>query len=98
MLPVVKSPLRFINGATDADITDVGYPEGTIVGSTELFFVDYQNANLTPSSLGPLAGAGQNYDGMPELDLSGKRMRLIGSKIDIGCYEAYAAGTILILN
>ena len=98
VLPVVKSPLRFINGATDADITDVGYPEGTIVGSTELFFVDYQNANLTPSSLGPLAGAGQNYDGMPELDLSGKRMRLIGSKIDIGCYEAYAAGTILILN
>ncbi len=98
VLPVVKSPLRFINGATDADITDVGYPEGTIVGSTELFFVDYQNANLTPNSLGPLAGAGQNYDGMPELDLSGKQMRLIGSKIDIGCYEACAAGTILILN
>lgn len=97
-LPVVKSPARFINGATDADITDAGYPEGTIVGTTKQFFTNYEKGNFRPNSAGPLAGAGQNYDGMPELDLSGKQMRLIGSKIDIGCYEAYAAGTILIIN
>lgn len=97
-LPVVKSPARFINGATDADITDAGYPEGTIVGTAKQFFLNYENGNFRPNSAGPLAGAGQNYDGMAAFDLSGKQDRLIGLNIDIGCYEASAAGTILILN
>ncbi|MBQ2282482.1 MAG: LamG domain-containing protein [Kiritimatiellae bacterium] len=97
-LPVVKSPARFINGATDADITDAGYPEGTIVGTAKQFFINYEKGNFRPNSAGPLAGAGQNYDGMAAFDLSGKQDRLIGLNIDIGCYEASAAGTILILN
>ena len=97
-LPVVKSPARFINGATDADITDAGYPEGTIVGTAKQFFINYEKGNFRPNSAGPLAGAGQNYDGMAAFDLSGKQDRLIGLNIDVGCYEASAAGTILILN
>jgi hypothetical protein len=35
---------------------------------------------------------------MAAFDLSGKQPRRIGSLVDIGCYEANAAGTILILR
>ena len=34
----------------------------------------------------------------PACDLTGRQKRKIGSRVDIGCYEANAAGTILILK
>ena len=78
-------PANFLNGATDADIAELGFPEGTVIGTASSFFKDYANGNYTPA--GPLVNKGANYEGMSSVDLAG-RARLVGRKVDIGCYEA----------
>ena len=40
---------------------------------------------------------GVNYEGMAAVDLAGKA-RKVGSKIDIGCYEAPASHFVVILR
>jgi hypothetical protein len=89
--PVWGRPANFLNGATDADIAELGFPEGTVTGTAESFFKDYANGDYTPKAGGPLVGKGANYEGMASVDLAGNP-RKIGSKVDIGCYEGVASG------
>lgn len=89
---------NFANGALDGDITDKGFPEETIVGTKADFFTDYAAGNYRPNPFGPLVGAGANYDGMALYDLSGEYARLVGGKIDIGCYEGFPIGTVIFVK
>ena len=84
--PVWGRPANFLNGATDADIAELGFPEGTVTGTAAEFFKDYANGDYTPKAGGPLVGKGANYEGMAAVDLAGNP-RKVGSRIDIGCYE-----------
>ena len=88
---------NFINGAVDGDITDLGFPENTIVGTATEFFKNYAAKDYRPNENGPLVGKGVNYSPMAAVDLAGET-RLVGSRIDIGCYEAQPFGTILIVK
>ena len=86
---------NFANGATDADISGLNFPEGTITGTASSFFKDYANGDYTP--VGPLVNKGANYEGMASVDLAGKK-RLNGSKIDIGCYETSSSALMVVLR
>ena len=83
--PPSGSVTKFQNGAFDGDVT--GLPAGTVTGTAAEFFKDYANGDYTPKTGGPLVGKGANYEGMASVDLAGNP-RKVGSKIDIGCYEA----------
>jgi hypothetical protein len=89
--PVWGRPANFLNGATDADISGLNFPEGTVTGTVTEFFKGYVNGDYTPASGGPLYNAGANYEGLASVDLAGNP-RKVGSKIDIGCYEGVASG------
>ena len=95
--PVWGRPANFLNGATDADIAGLGFPEGTVTGTAAEFFKDYANGDYTPKAGGPLVGNGANYEGMASVDLAGNP-RKIGSKIDIGCYEASSSAFMIIVR
>ena len=86
--PPTGSVTKFLNGAFDGDVT--GLPNGTVPGTATTFFKKYEEGDYRPKTGGPLVNKGENYEGMPARDLGGNK-RLIGSKIDIGCYEANAA-------
>lgn len=88
---------NFVNGAVEGDITGATFPEGTVVGAAESFFKDYANGDYTPASGGPLYNAGANYEGMASVDLAGNP-RKIGSRIDIGCYEARSTPLMIIVR
>ena len=92
--PVWGRPANFLNGATDADIAGLGFPEGTVTGTAAEFFKDYANGDYTPKTGGPLVGKGANYEGMASVDLAG-RARLVGRKVDIGCYEAGSSAFVI---
>ncbi|MCR5840414.1 MAG: right-handed parallel beta-helix repeat-containing protein [Kiritimatiellae bacterium] len=64
--------------------------ESCRIGTVGSFFKDYAGNDYRPAPKGPLVNAGVNYEGMAPIDLGGNK-RLIGSKVDIGCYEAAAA-------
>ena len=85
---------KFANGAVDGDISELAFPEGTIIGTAASFFKDYANGNYTPKTRGPLVGKGANYEGMASVDLAG-RARLVGRKVDIGCYEASSSAFVI---
>ena len=87
---------RFFNGAVDADISDLPFPEGTVVGTAAQFFNDYANGDYTLNPTSLLVNAGINYDGMASVDLSGNR-RKVGKLIDIGCYECQKENGIFII-
>ena len=95
--PAWGRPAKFLNGATDADISGLNFPEGTITGTASSFFKDYANGDYTPASGGPLVGKGVDYDGMASVDLAGNP-RKIGSKVDIGCYEARSSALVIIVR
>ena len=95
--PPTGTRANFLNGATDADIAGLGFPEGTVTGTAESFFKDYANGDYTPKAGGPLVGKGANYEGMAGVDLAGNK-RLNGSTIDIGCYEATSTALVIILR
>ena len=95
--PPTGTSANFLNGATDADIAGLGFPEGTITGTASSFFKDYANGDYTPASGGPLYNAGANYEGMASVDLAGNP-RKIGSKVDIGCYEARSSALMIIVR
>ena len=88
---------NFVNGAVDGDITDLGFPENTIVGTATEFFKNYAAKDYRPNENGPLVGKGVNYSPMAALDLAGVT-RLVGSRIDIGCYEAPPFGTLILIK
>ena len=93
--PPSGSVTKFQNGAFDGDVT--GLPAGTVSGMAAEFFKDYANGDYTPKTGGPLVGKGANYEGMASVDLAGNP-RKVGSKIDIGCYEASSAAFIIIVR
>lgn len=82
-----------IAGETDA-LSGMVSP---IVGTAAEFFKDYANGDYTPASGGPLYNAGANYEGMASVDLAGNK-RLVGSRIDIGCYEARSSALTMIVR
>ena len=93
--PPTGSVTQFLNGAFDGDT--MGLPEGTVTGTAASFFKDYANGDYTPMSGGPLVGKGSNYEGMAAVDLAGNP-RKIGSKVDIGCYEARSSAFTIIVR
>ena len=95
--PVWGRPANFLNGATDADISGLNFPEGTITGTASSFFKDYASGDYTPKAGGPLVGKGANYEGMASVDLAGNP-RKVGSRIDIGCYEARSSALVIIVR
>lgn len=86
--PPTGTVANFLSSAYDGDIT--GLPAGTITGTAATFFKKYEEGDYRPKTGGVLVNKGQSYEPMAARDLGGNR-RLIGSKIDIGCYEAPAA-------
>lgn len=94
---------KFANGAVDGDIEGLGFPEGTVVGTAAAFFPHWaddvaEDVKYRPRSGGPLSDAGANYSPMALYDLTGEQKRRIGSRVDIGCYEGHAAGTVLVVK
>lgn len=86
---------NFVNCATDGDAAI----NGTCLRIDEgaKFFNDYANGDYTPKTGGPLVGKGANYEGMASVDLAGNP-RKVGSRIDIGCYEASSSAFIIIVR
>ena len=91
--PTGSGVANFLNGAFDGDAT--GLPEGTVTGTAAEFFKDYANGDYTPA--GPLVNKGANYEGMASIDLAGKA-RLVGRKVDIGCYEASSSALMIVVR
>jgi hypothetical protein len=91
---------RFLNGAFDGDATNL--PEGTVVGTAASFFRNLAASDCKikyqPKSGGPLYDKGADYAPMAAFDLSGVRKRIIGSHVDIGCYEGDSALTLLLIK
>ena len=86
--------------AFDAIDGETTIPEGmpnAVVGTAAEFFKDYANGDYTPKTDGPLVNKGANYEGMASVDLAGNP-RKIGSKIDIGCYEARSSSLAIIIR
>ena len=88
---------NFKNGALDSPIEGTNFLSNTVVGAATDFFKDYAGGDYTPTTGGPLVNKGVNYEGMAAVDLAGER-RLIGAKVDIGCYEGNIAGTFIRLR
>ena len=88
---------NFINGALDSSIDGTSFPANTEVGTAEDFFTDYANGDYTPKAGGPLVGRGVYYDGMASVDLAGNK-RLVGSRVDIGCYECRSIPLLIIIR
>ena len=99
--PPTGSVAQFQNGAFDGDVSAL--PAGTVSGTAAAFFphhaenVPYE-VKYRPKSGGLLADKGANYEPMALYDLSGERKRKIGAHVDIGCFEANAAGTVIIVK
>lgn len=63
--------------------------------------VDPENGNYALAKGSPLINKGADYasaGGESEFDLSGVQNRIVGSRIDIGCYEANSAAFIIIVR
>ena len=93
--PWIGTAANFVNCATDGDAA-INEPCLRIEDETE-FFKDYANGDYTPKTGGPLVNKGVNYEGMASVDLAGNP-RKVGSKVDIGCYEASSAAFIIIVR
>jgi hypothetical protein len=99
--PPTGEVANFVNGAFDGDATDL--PAGTVVGTAAEFFphcaenVPYA-ARYRPKAGGPLYDKGADYEPMALYDLSGSQKRKVGAHVDIGCYEASGAGTVVIVK
>ena len=64
---------------------------------TAAAFKDYANGDYTPAAGGALVDAGATLTGWDKLtDLAGKK-RVVGSAIDIGCYELQKRGGITLI-
>lgn len=86
--------------AFDAIDGETTIPEGmpnAVVGTAASFFKDYASGDYTLNPTSRLVNAGANYEGMASVDLAGNP-RKVGSKVDIGCYEASSAAFIIIVR
>ena len=91
--------------AFDAIAGETTIPEGmpyAVVGTPEQFFRNYASDDFAikyqPKAGGPLAEKGANYEPMALYDLSGVQKRMISGHVDIGCYEANGAATVIIVK
>ena len=97
------SVLRPFSGTTANAVACATDGETAINGTCVLVdlvsnaFRDYANGDYRPIPKGPLANKGVRYEGMPATDLGGKK-RIMGGKVDIGCYEGAPAGTYINLR
>ncbi|MBR2939763.1 MAG: PKD domain-containing protein [Kiritimatiellae bacterium] len=63
--------------------------------------VDVANGNYALAKNSPLVNKGVDYasaGGESEFDLSGVQNRIVGSRIDIGCYEAKSSALVIIVR
>ena len=97
---IIGYTARFLNGAFDGDVTEL--PAGTVTGTAASFFRNYAATDYAikyqPKAGGPLYDKGADYAPMAAFDLSGVQPRKVSSRVDIGCYEGNAAGTILFIK
>ena len=86
---------KFVNCVTDGDTP---LNDTCKVGALDEMFKDPTDGRWLPKADGILKNAGTT-DGIavPAGDLSG-RQRVRGDAIDVGCYEAYRSGMILIVH
>ena len=77
--------------------TDLAEPlnETCRVGSLAALFRNYGAGDLRPGD--SLCNAGVTYDGIAATDLAGNA-RLVGDRIDIGCYEGLPQNTVILLR
>lgn len=92
-------------GAFVACATDDAEPINAtcIAGSLGAFFPHLAETvplslKYRPASGGPLCDKGADYEPLAAFDLTGVQPRKIGTRVDIGCYEANAARSLLILR
>ena len=87
----------FVNCAFDT-LAASDLPSTTCVSASAAdMFRDFANGDYRPKSGGSLCNAGASYEGVSSLDLAGK-LRLVGSAVDIGCYEAQMAGLSVLVR
>ena len=73
-------------------------PNETCVRATAAqLFCDPSTGDYRPNPAGPLVNAGSATTLTPEVDLLGNR-RVVGSRIDIGCYEMRNSGSVIFLR
>ena len=101
--PPTGTRANFKNGALDSSIEGTSFPTNTVTGTAAAFFPHYAEnvpyeLKYRPKSSGLLADKGANYTPMAAFDLSGTQKRLVGSRVDIGCYEANGAGTMVLIK
>ena len=64
-------------------------------------FADAAAGDYRPKSGSPLLDKGADYDaagGLSAFDLTCVQKRIVGSRVDVGCYEGRARGTVLIVK
>ena len=88
------------SGSFVACATDDAAPvnERCFAGPLAAFFRNPAAGDWRPKSGGPLVDGGVNYEPMAGVDLTGVQPRRIGSRVDVGCHEAFAETTVLILR
>ena len=95
---------RYVWNGTAANYVNC-YSELTINESSPAVedpgLVDVANGNYALAKNSPLVNKGADYasaGGESQFDLSGVQNRIVGSKIDIGCYEASSSAFIIIVR
>ena len=68
-----------------------------IVTNAAACFQNPARGDFRPKAKGPLVDTGLDYTPLSGIDFAGKA-RLVGHHVDIGCYEARGAGTVLFLK
>ena len=94
---------NFVNCAVPATAASGFTGSGCITDITAAAFKGYSSGNYAPSRMGGLVDAGttwQDYLGSgasSETDLAGRK-RLVGDRLDIGCYEYFREGFIMLFR
>jgi hypothetical protein len=88
------------SGAFVACATDDAAPVNArcIAASPAALFRNFAAGDFRPRAGSSLVDGGVNYEPMAGVDLSGVQPRKVGSRVDIGCYEAFSEASILILR
>ena len=73
------------------------YGADCIVTNAAACFQNPARGDFRPKANGPLVDAGLDYTPLAGIDFAGKA-RLVNHHIDIGCYEAPAAATVIIVK
>lgn len=91
--PWTGTAASFVNCATDG----ASAINETCILVDKSVFIDYDNGRYMPVAGGALVNAGADVELSSTTDLAENR-RIVGRRIDIGCYEGRAPGFFLILR